>query len=323
MPLAARLPDFSDALIVQLRLAGHVSVDGQKPDDALENAAKGFRAPNHDTTGEGVSNVASLAGSRRLFGFVGHGTPGFISTGCGLDEAGRTPERFMALNNEAVWQPELLPLHGRARQLFLLACDAGGGRDGVRFLQAVACAAKMTAVGPTRAIATFPNGSMWLARRGEWQYVNCDGTEWRRSIGMFRKWTDRLFAGVGESRGGATRAIAGLGEVVEARYTPLAAARARERVFPGEEAMNLFASVERNPERLPRDAALLSLPTGHLLVVGDRAQRRYTVYGGVLLRDDDDPSLVYETDDSFLEKLGGWEEVIGTSLPAGRPTQTA
>src|SRR3989442_1408940 len=118
MSTFARLPDLSDAMIVQLRLAGRVSVDGQRPDDALQNAVMAFRgAPTHDTTGQGVSNVVSFAASRRLFGFVGHGIPGFISTGCGQGEASRTPDRYMALNNGDAWEPELVPLQGRAREL--------------------------------------------------------------------------------------------------------------------------------------------------------------------------------------------------------------
>ena len=318
-----RFPDLTDLMIVRLRVSGRVSIDGHRPDEALENAERAFRgAPTHDTLRKGVSNLASFVGPRRVFGFVGHGQPGFISCGCGCDGI-KTPDNYVALNNEGLWQPEFAGLQGRSEEFVLVACHTAKGRAGLDLLQRVACATQMTAVAPTRALATRRNGAIWLTKGCEWQYVRCDGSNWRRSAGMIRRLKDHLFGNLAETGGGVTKAIAGLGEVKEARYTPLSAEAGPPRVFPGEEALDLLASVERTPDRLPSGTTLLSLPTGHLEVVGGDARRRFTVYGGSLLRDDEDPGLVYETDDGFLEKLGGWDEVIGRSLPTDRPTQTA
>jgi hypothetical protein len=304
---------FDDPIMVSVRIGRRVSVDGHRPDDALDFAARAFgHAPAHRSTAEAVNNVESPRLLLRRVGLVGHGAEGFLSTGCGASGA-MTPDNCMSHVNEADWDPDLQRLRGMANTVFLIGCSTGKGQAGRALLRAVACSAEATAVAPTRALYVLPDGEIWVHHGGEWQYVRCDGSSFRRPAGMLRGLRRRLFRtpleGHPLARGAASLIL---------RYDPAPGSRAGARTFEGPEAAEVLALIDRVPEELPVEAVPLAVPTGRLDVIaldhGDEIHHTFTVLGGSLLRDDDHPSRFYETDERFLERIGGWDAVVGPLL---------
>lgn len=293
-----------------------MTIDGTRPDNALENSTKTFPAArSHFSTQQGVDNLEPPSAIRRVIGVVGHGIPGVTFTG------GRA--EFISIANGGAWEGELHRLRGRAQLIILVSCDTGKGREGRELLQRVSCASGMTAAAPTKAVHVRVDGKMWVHRGGEWQYMTCQGTNWRLPTGLFASIRHRFF-GPGPQ---AHVAALEFGEVVEARFTLPPETRRDVRVFEGLDALELVASIERIPEEVPSDSAPLSFQTGHLEVMsvrdGQMEKHRYEVYGGSLLRDEDNPELFYETDEAFLDKLGGWKAVIAPLLESAEQTEPA
>lgn len=266
-----------------------------------------------------MSNVEEPSILRRAVGLVGHGDPGVITAGCGRRRDLEREDNILKLTNPSDWAPELQRLGGMPDYLVLVSCSTGKGPQGRSFLRAVACAAGATAVAPTTQLYTLTSGKIWLHWNGEWQYSTCDGSEWRHPGGMLSRLRHRIITGLRGAQIERSSLARQLGEIQGARYTPIARDEGSVLEFDRTEALDLLSSVDRIPEIVPTGAAPLSVPTGYLefLLLGeDRDEtRRFTVFGSSALRDDEHPNLFYETDEAFLDKLGGWEQIVEGTLP--------
>jgi hypothetical protein len=137
----------------------------------LDNARACLQgAMNHSNTAEFLMNVSGGTSQGGLIGIVGHGEPGFLSTGDGYDSA--TRGRYVDFrSNNTEWMPQFEVLRGRAAVITLWGCHVGAGAEGVAFLREMACATLATCIAPTGLICCDANGFS-LEDGATWQVVS-------------------------------------------------------------------------------------------------------------------------------------------------------